>query len=1297
MQPDLLAAIRRLLLPGTTNLIGPNIHTQFLRVLSITARASPKRSADMFQMDIVDTLYQVLTGVSPPSDLENLNTQSDDVLIMQALIHRPREQIFETLNVICELLPSVRKEDPAGHEELFDTAFDGDDLLGVRSPTSEISGNLDRLQLLSNCKEELRRFALVLLPTLASAFSSTVNLGVRQKVLTAQLKMLSNLDVPILEEALRAVQYASFLASILSQQDHPSLVLSALQAAHLLLKRMENIYRHQFYREGVMAEISKLASQPLKSLETKPKSGKLAPEPEAAKPAPTDRGDRPLEPSNDFDRDGESSDSEYDRDDEEQEAEDDESHEIHEGMSSSPSDSSSDGEEYSPSGFATSLRDCITLRAKQFLEDHESSAGQTMKEKASEDLEILRKLAQDIKKCYLGKVPGDGHKLFTRLAECFQGDALESITSAELINSEIGRALLDVFSNPNAAQRARARAAFIRVFMCQPAEDKIRASGAAALSTPFSLLVHKLHDVLSRSEHFEVITVHHNALDSSRSNATSMISKQMRLRLMARDDSEIPKAYRNMMISVHAIATFKTLDDYLRPRISLAERPKLPRHRDRDGMPEGFSQTLAALAGIPRTTPRSGERNEATTGDATAPSTPSTSAPSNRARKTTKAKTGTPTSNVKDKNSNPRRSARKHQDTAKASSAAPVQAPEPELAQSPLECADERQLSDEDDLDDSSALDALVDHLDDSMDEEDVPDPTAVNVEVASTGKVTARKEDGTRVATPSQTSGSPMQNPHSSRAQQLLAAGMHPSLASRAMSYAAAIQAVPQDWHLEFSIDDTPISPETTVYRAVHYNNPQSNDTSMRNVWSSVHPINFRRVPGPSPPEASTVAQSQGSNTTADESVMPESLHEHPSTSTILRLLNILHEINANLDDVLDEGVQAMQPFAEPLAQFVNTKLTAKLNRQLEEPLIVASRCLPLWSEDLPRLYPFLFPFETRHLFLQSTSFGYSRSMTRWQNAQPAEETRRDRRHDDRPYVGRLQRQKVRIWRSRILESAVKVMELYGASSSVLEVEYFEEVGTGLGPTLEFYSTVSKEFSKKELKMWRENEFVGNSKHTFSKLGLFPAPMSEEQAESESGKKILYYFKILGKFIARSMLDSRIIDVSLNPTFFRLGNKTNTVTLSLGAVKAVDEDFAMSLRLFKQFASEKKRVEETYRASPAKKAQALSEIRVNKSRVEDLLLEFTMPGYSDIELIENGANVPVTIENVDNFLDRVIDMTLGSGVQRQVDAFQTGFSQVFSYAALNAFTPNELVMLFGQAEEDWSLESKPVPKIATK
>jgi E3 ubiquitin-protein ligase TRIP12 len=267
--------------------------------------------------------------------------------------------------------------------------------------------------------------------------------------------------------------------------------------------------------------------------------------------------------------------------------------------------------------------------------------------------------------------------------------------------------------------------------------------------------------------------------------------------------------------------------------------------------------------------------------------------------------------------------------------------------------------------------------------------------------------------------------------------------------------------------------------------------------------------------------------------------------------------------------------------------------------------------------------------------------------------------------------------------------MELYGSSPSVLEVEYFEEVGTGLGPTLEFYSTVSKEFSKKKLKLWRENESNENDEFAFGIKGLFPAPMSEEQSNTENGKRVLHLFKMLGKFVARSMLDSRIIDVSFNPTFFRIGDGSIPVTPSLGAVRAVDAHLAKSLKLVKQFAIAKKKIDEDGKLSAAEKVAAARNIEIQGVQVDDLSLDFTLPGYPTIELLPNGSQMSVTIDNVNLYVERVIDLTLGSGVQRQVDAFCAGFSLVFPYSALKAFTPGELVMLFGRVEEDWSLESK--------
>jgi len=42
-----------------------------------------------------------------------------------------------------------------------------------------------------------------------------------------------------------------------------------------------------------------------------------------------------------------------------------------------------------------------------------------------------------------------------------------------------------------------------------------------------------------------------------------------------------------------------------------------------------------------------------------------------------------------------------------------------------------------------------------------------------------------------------------------------------------------------------------------------------------------------------------------------------------------------------------------------------------------------------------------------------------------------------------------------------------------------------------------------------------------------------------------------------------------------------------------------------------------------------------------------------------------------------------------QAKAFREGFSKVFPITDLQAFALDELVMLFGNAEEDWSIESE--------
>lgn len=108
---------------------------------------------------------------------------------------------------------------------------------------------------------------------------------------------------------------------------------------------------------------------------------------------------------------------------------------------------------------------------------------------------------------------------------------------------------------------------------------------------------------------------------------------------------------------------------------------------------------------------------------------------------------------------------------------------------------------------------------------------------------------------------------------------------------------------------------------------------------------------------------------------------------------------------------------------------------------------------------------------------------------------------------------------------------------------------------------------------------------------------------------------------------------------------------------------------------------------------------------IEDLSLDFTIPGY-DIELRvcnpyfrgntlsvmllqPGGRDIAVTEENVEEYITDVLAAILGKGAALQAKAFREGFSKVFPITDLQAFSADELVMLFGNGDEDWSNESK--------
>ena len=76
---------------------------------------------------------------------------------------------------------------------------------------------------------------------------------------------------------------------------------------------------------------------------------------------------------------------------------------------------------------------------------------------------------------------------------------------------------------------------------------------------------------------------------------------------------------------------------------------------------------------------------------------------------------------------------------------------------------------------------------------------------------------------------------------------------------------------------------------------------------------------------------------------------------------------------------------------------------------------------------------------------------------------------------------------------------------------------------------------------------------------------------------------------------------------------------------------------------------------------------------VEDLGLDFTLPGYPNIELMKGGKDVTVTLENLAQYVKLVSHWLLIEGVSSQMEAVREGFEAVFPMSSLQMFYPEEL------------------------
>ncbi|XP_053980013.1 E3 ubiquitin-protein ligase HECTD1 isoform X5 [Hylaeus volcanicus] len=256
---------------------------------------------------------------------------------------------------------------------------------------------------------------------------------------------------------------------------------------------------------------------------------------------------------------------------------------------------------------------------------------------------------------------------------------------------------------------------------------------------------------------------------------------------------------------------------------------------------------------------------------------------------------------------------------------------------------------------------------------------------------------------------------------------------------------------------------------------------------------------------------------------------------------------------------------------------------------------------------------------------------------------------------------------------------------------------------------------------------------------GLFPAPLPQDSLACD---RAVRYFWFLGVFLAKVLQDNRLVDLPLSRPFLKLmchGDITNNVNEKIGLTGVTQE--SMSSSMSSSFISEEGEADAAYTSlepSPwyaglldiedlvlvdSVRGQFLKEIQTATNKrdrtfsdgrssadeetslyithpsgmsvpIEDLALTMTYSPSSKIfehdqlELVEGGAEVSVTMENAREYSEMTINYCLDRGISRQLESFRSGFSKVFPMEKLHAFSPEEIrAMLCGEQNPQWTRE----------
>ena len=371
-------------------------------------------------------------------------------------------------------------------------------------------------------------------------------------------------------------------------------------------------------------------------------------------------------------------------------------------------------------------------------------------------------------------------------------------------------------------------------------------------------------------------------------------------------------------------------------------------------------------------------------------------------------------------------------------------------------------------------------------------------------------------------------------------------------------------------------------------------------------------------------------------------------------------------------------------IEEFLSPKINLKAQRQLRDTFVLATGIIPKWLQIVCSNWPFLLAYEVRQQIFYLSTFGRDRGILRLNQIsnQPVATSQSGTQQNNggqpqnsgsvivntslsasdqaiQSWLSRIvrsvEKRRYEVSRTQLLADAMRVLKQSsspGHRSSIVEIQYKNEVGVGLGPTLEFYALVSRHLQEPLLDLWHGFGDSNKPGHLlYPKSHMNSVTKSELTAGLGGTEEV---FRFVGQFVARAIVDGRMVDLNLNPFFIDRLMTVNQVEANPLAIdllwvdKVIAKSIASLLTLSRQGDSEE----------------------ILNKRLDELMLDFEVPGRSDVDISGQNPDDEMAINsgNLEAYIHSLLDFFLSKGMQNTVDAFCEGFNTVFPIDALRRY-----------------------------